>query len=61
MQGVAEIFCEEKKCLKESGQSIEDFDLMITATALANNLIVVTDNTSHFNRIQGLRFENWKY
>ena len=61
LQGVAEIFCEEKKRLKESGQSIEDFDLMIAATALANNLIVVTDNTSHFNRIQGLRLENWKY
>lgn len=61
LQGVAEIFCKEKKRLKESGMTIEDFDLLIASTALANDLVVVTDNTNHFSRIYGLKIENWKH
>ena len=31
----------------------------IAATALTHNLVLVTDNTKHFQRITGLRLENW--
>jgi predicted nucleic acid-binding protein len=32
---------------------------MIASTALAHDLIVVTDNTRHFEVIPDLRLENW--
>jgi len=34
-------------------------DLIIGATALHEDLILVTDNVKHFSRIPGLRIENW--
>jgi predicted nucleic acid-binding protein len=34
-------------------------DMFIAATALEENLIVVTGNTDHFSRIEGVKFENW--
>jgi predicted nucleic acid-binding protein len=45
--------------LQKSGNPLDDFDLIIAATALAHNLILVTNNTSHFNRIEGLKLSNW--
>ncbi|MGB5219327.1 MAG: PIN domain-containing protein [Smithella sp.] len=45
--------------LESGGNRLDDFDLAIAATALANNLILVTNNTDHFSRIDGLRIVNW--
>lgn len=55
----AKEFTKQKKRLKESGNIIPDFDLMIACTALANDLILVTNNTKHFERIEGLELEDW--
>jgi tRNA(fMet)-specific endonuclease VapC len=33
--------------------------LLIAATALSGNYILVTDNIKHFQRITNLRLENW--
>jgi tRNA(fMet)-specific endonuclease VapC len=41
------------------GQPIEDFDLLIGITARENDLAVVTHNTKHFSRIEGLKTEDW--
>jgi len=38
---------------------ISDFDLLIGCTATENNLIMVTENVGEFERIQGIRIENW--
>lgn len=56
---VAETFGMIKANLESGGNRLDDFDLAIAATALANNLILVTNNTDHFSRIDGLRIENW--
>lgn len=56
---VAETFGMIKANLDSIGNRLGDFDLAIAATALANNLILVTNNFDHFNRIDGLRIENW--
>ncbi len=40
--------------LRAQGQLIGDMDLLIAATALAANLILVTRNRRHFKRIPGL-------
>ncbi len=52
--------CEIYAALKKSGRLIDDMDILIAGIALSNNLIMVTDNTSHFERIYGLKVENWK-
>jgi tRNA(fMet)-specific endonuclease VapC len=56
---VAETFGMIKAALESGGNRLDDFDLAIAATALANNLILVTNNTDHFSRIDGIRIENW--
>lgn len=44
--------------LKARGQLIQDADMLIAAVALTHDLTVVI-NDKHFNRIYGLRLENW--
>ncbi len=39
--------------------SIGDADILIAATAIENNLAIVTNNESHFNRITNLQVINW--
>jgi tRNA(fMet)-specific endonuclease VapC len=46
--------------LWKRGQLISDCDLLIAATALLNDLVLVTGNEDHFQRIEGLRFLNWR-
>lgn len=38
---------------------INDFDLLIGSTAIANELIMVTENIREFKRISGIEIENW--
>lgn len=45
--------------LESKGLKIGDMDMFIAATALEEELIVVTGNTEHFERIPGLKVENW--
>lgn len=45
--------------LHRQGALIGDADILIAATALENDLIVVTNNTSHFERITDLRLDSW--
>lgn len=45
--------------LERTGKKIDHFDMLIAATAMHEDLIVVTDNTDHFERISALRVENW--
>ena len=44
---------------RRRGERLSDADLMIAATALEHNLIVVTGNLNHFQRVNGLRVESW--
>ena len=50
---------EIRHLLEKSGKRIGDMDMFIAATALEEDLIVVTGNVDHFNRIPGLKIENW--
>ncbi len=54
-----DIFAEEKARLQKKGNIVDDFDLLIGATALANNMILVTNNEKHFKRLKGIQLENW--
>jgi len=41
------------------GRIVEDFDLLIAATAVEHDLIVATLNARHFSMVEGLRWEDW--
>ena len=46
--------------LERAGTPIGPNDLMIAATAVANDLTLVTANTREFSRVIGLALENWE-
>jgi tRNA(fMet)-specific endonuclease VapC len=45
--------------LEKLGRRIDDFDLIIAATALCLSYTLVTNNERHFCNIQGLNLEKW--
>ena len=45
--------------LEEAGKRIDDFDLLIGATAIQNKIIVVSDNIKHIGRLPNVKIENW--
>ena len=49
-----------KSYLESKGLRIDEFDLLIGATALDNSMILVTHNTKHFNRIPNVKIEDWE-
>ena len=46
--------------LETAGTPIGPYDLQIGAIALANNFILVTNNTREFSRIKNLKIEDWE-
>lgn len=53
------VYAKEKARLRKSGKMLDDFDLLIGATAIANNLILVTENEKHLSRMSKVNIENW--
>ena len=45
--------------LQQQGQPIGNNDLWLAAHALAEDWVLVTNNTREFARVPGLRVENW--
>lgn len=45
--------------LEQQGRAIGPSDLLIAGIALAHNLTLVTRNTREFERVPGLRVEDW--
>lgn len=58
-QGAANIAAEIYAELRKSGQPIDDIDLLIAGTAIANGLVMVTHNRKHFDHIPQLEIEDW--
>ena len=55
----AEIFGRVAAKLLNKGSPIGENDTMIASQALSNGLIVVTNNTKHFSKVDRLKIENW--
>lgn len=51
---IAQEFGRLRATLKRHAQLIEDLNLLIAATCLANNLILITENNKHFARLKQL-------
>jgi len=54
-----DLFATEKARLRNAGQLIDDFDLLIGATALAHQMTLVTNNWKHFKRLDNIALEDW--
>lgn len=52
-----DIYAKNKAKLRRKGQMIDDFDILIGATA--NEMIMVTNNTNHFSRLSNIMIEDW--
>ncbi len=47
------------RSVHRAGTLIGDADILIAASALVYDLVVVTNNEDHFRRVPGLQMENW--
>lgn len=56
---VAHQYAIEKVKLRKKGKPIDDFDLLIAATAIHEDCVLVTENIRHMDRFENLRVENW--
>ena len=55
----AEHYGEIRADLKNRDCLIDGMDLLISAHARAKDLVLVTSNTKHFQRVKGLTIEDW--
>lgn len=53
------LYAKERNRLRQCGKSIMDFDLIIACTSVVDNMVMVTNNVSHFKRVDGITIENW--
>ena len=54
-----DIYAKEKAKLRKQGLMIDDFDILIGATAIANDMIMVTNNVAHLGRLDNIIIEDW--
>jgi tRNA(fMet)-specific endonuclease VapC len=54
-----DIYAKEKVKLRKQVLLIADFDILIGSTSVANDLIMVTNNTSHLSRLDNITIEDW--
>ena len=54
-----DLYAKEKARLRKAGTPIDDFDLLIGAASVTHGLTMVTNNTDHFNRINGIELKDW--
>lgn len=52
-------YAEIRNSLRKSGRIIGNMDMLIGSQALAKDLTLVTNNVKEFERIKGLKIENW--
>lgn len=53
------LYGQHKTRLWRAGTRISEIDLLLGCQALAENAVFVTNNTREFERIEGLKLENW--
>ncbi len=53
------LYGKEKARLRSMGIMISDFDLLIGCTSVEKDLIMITENLKEFDRISGIKIENW--
>lgn len=51
---------EIRHSLEHTGLRVDQFDLLIGATAIHHQMTLVTSNLKHFERMPGIKIESWK-
>jgi tRNA(fMet)-specific endonuclease VapC len=60
ISNVLDVFATEKIRLEKAGTPMHDhFDVLIAATAIVNQLVMVTNNVKHFTFFSNLIIEDW--
>ena len=57
--GAAIIYGDIRATLEKQGKTIGPLDMLIAASALSRQLILVTNNEKEFRRVSKLKVENW--
>ncbi len=52
-------YAKEKSRLRKLGTPLDDFDLLIGATAVSEKMIMVSNNVKHLSRIKHIKLEDW--
>jgi tRNA(fMet)-specific endonuclease VapC len=58
-RAAAETYGPLRHSLEASGRRLDERDMMIASICVAHDLTLVTGNLRHFERVPGLRVENW--
>lgn len=53
------VFTDKKAELYAKGRPIDDFDILIGATAIYHKLVMITENVKHLNHLSSIKIENW--
>ncbi|MDO5522874.1 MAG: PIN domain-containing protein [Bacteroidia bacterium] len=59
ISGSLDSYATERLRLEKEGQRLDDFDLLIGATAIANKLILISNNVKHLERLNNIKIEDW--
>ena len=54
-----DVYATEKVRLRKAGTPMDEFDLLIGCSAIANGITLITNNIKHFQHLQDIRLENW--
>lgn len=58
-RAAADCFAETQAHLLNKGAPIGENDTMIAGHALSCEAVLITNNTRHFSKVQGLKIDNW--
>jgi len=53
-------YAETRDALRHKGTPIDHLDLFVASVAMFNNLVLVSHNTKHFERISDLQLTDWQ-
>lgn len=53
-------YAEARNKLRQNGTPIDHMDLFVASVAMHNNMTLVSHNTKHFTRIEGLKLTDWQ-
>lgn len=59
LDNALDVFADIKFQLRKIGKIVEDADIFIGATAIANHMVMVTENIKHFENMPNIELENW--
>lgn len=54
-----DVYASEKARLRRLGLMVDDFDILIGATAIVNNMIMVSNNSKHLSRLANINLQDW--